>query len=371
MTENHPEVRRILHCDMDCFYAAVHMRDDPSIAGKPVAVGGRPEGRGVVAAASYEIRKFGVRSAMPAARALRLCPGAVFIRPDFPRYRRESNEIFRIFSDYTDVVQRVSIDEAYLDCTASLEDFGSATAIATDIRRRVRKERGLTVSVGVGPNRLVAKIASDARKPDGLTVVRPAQVEGFLMPLPARALPGVGPVTQRRLERGGVTTVGQLRALTQEELRNLAGSFGETLYRYCRGQDDRPVRVTRERKSLSSERTYEQDLETLEEMDGEVERLALEVARGLEKRELSACTLTVKVRYADFTTVTRSQSFSLPVRDELFIAGHARTLLRRTAAGQRRVRLLGVGASTLVVGGVEQLILFSSVAEKPSESTSV
>jgi DNA polymerase-4 len=343
---------------MDCFYAAIHMRDEPSLRGKPVAVGGRPEGRGVVAAASYEIRKFGVRSAMPAARAQRLCPEAIFIRPDFPRYRRESAEIFRIFADYTDLVQPVSIDEAYLDCSAHLAGFGSATGIARDIRRRVREERGLTVSIGVGPNRLIAKIASDANKPDGLTVVKPSQAERFIAPLDVRALPGVGPVMQKRLERGGVTKIGQLRELSNEKLRRLAGSFGDTLHRYCRGQDDRPVRVSRERKSLSSERTYEEDLDVIEEMDTEVERLAAEVAQGLERRELSACTVTVKVRYEDFTTVTRSRSFPSPICSATVMAAHAKALLRRTAAGKRKVRLLGVGASNLVLGGVEQLSLF-------------
>ena len=360
---SHSDIRRILHCDMDCFYAAVHMRDDPSLAGKPVAVGGSPEGRGVVAAASYEIRKFGVRSAMPAARARRLCPQAIFVRPDFTLYRQESAEIFAIFRDYTDLVQPVSIDEAYLDCTDSLGDFGSATAIASDIRRRVREERGLTVSIGVAPNRLVAKIASDADKPDGLTVVKPAQMEAFLAPRPVRALPGVGPVMQKKLERSGLQTIGQLRELSHEDLRQLAGSYGETLYRYCRGQDERPVRVSRERKSLSTERTYERDLTTLEEMDVEIDRLAASVARGLERRDLSACTITVKVRYGDFTTVTRSRSFSLPVRAEEVISGCARRLLRKSSAGERRVRLLGVGASTLVRGGVEQLSLLPELRE--------
>jgi DNA polymerase-4 len=356
---------------MDCFYAAVHMRDDPSLAGQPVAVGGSPEGRGVVAAASYEIRKFGVRSAMPAARALRLCPQAVFIRPDFQRYRKESQEIFRIFSDYSDLVQPVSIDEAYLDCTERLEGFGSATAIAQDIRRRVREERGLTVSIGVAPNRLVAKIASDANKPDGLTVVKPRQVVAFLEPRPVRALPGVGPVMERRLERGGIMTIGQLRSLSPADLKKLAGSIGEVLFRYCRGEDERPVRTSRERKSLSSERTYDKDLATLDEMDAQLDWLAASVACGLAKRELSACTVTIKVRYEDFTTVSRSQSFSSPVRSEWIIASTARRLLRRTAAAERSVRLLGVGASTFVLGGVEQLSLFAAAEDRSSEPESV
>ena len=196
-------IRRILHCDMDCFYAAVHMRDDPSLAGKPVVIGGNPEGRGVVAAASYEARRFGIRSALPAARAVRLCPQAVFIRPDFNRYREESDYIVEIFRDFTPIVQKVSIDEAYLDVTEQLEPWGSATAVAQEIKRRIRQERGLTVSVGVGPNRLVAKIASDFDKPDGLTVVKPPRVQAFLDVLSVRTLPGVGPASEKRLREQG------------------------------------------------------------------------------------------------------------------------------------------------------------------------
>jgi DNA polymerase-4 len=277
-------VRRILHCDMDCFYAAVHMRDDPALRGRPVVIGGSPEGRGVVAAASYEARRFGIRSAMPAARALRLCRQAVFLKPEFPRYRRESREVFEIFRSFTEIVQPVSIDEAYLDVSDCLARWGSATAVAKAIKERVLGERGLTVSVGVAPNRLVAKIASDQEKPDGLTVVSPSRVQRFLDPLPVRSLPGVGPATEKRLHRLGVETVRELRALPLDRLQQGLGRHGETLYRYARGRDDRPVRVHRERKSLSSERTYSRDLTSLAEMDEQLERLAERVARGLAGR---------------------------------------------------------------------------------------
>ncbi|MDH3255706.1 MAG: DNA polymerase IV, partial [Acidobacteriota bacterium] len=252
---------------------------------------------------------------------------------------------------------------AYLDCSERLEGFGSATAIAEDIRRRVREERGLTVSIGVGANRLIAKIASDASKPDGLKVVKPGEEESFLAPLPVRVLPGVGPVMQQKLDRALVVTIAQVRPLSRQELRLLAGSYGETLYEYCRGRDDRPVRVSRERKSLSSERTYETDLDSLDEMDSRLEALAADVAQGLEKRRMLACTLTVKVRYADFRTVTRSRTLSTPVAASEVIAGHARSLLRKSAAGQLKVRLLGVGASSLVAGGSEQFLLFPDRAE--------
>ena len=350
--------RRILHCDMDCFYAAVHMRDDSSLAGKPVVIGGSPEGRGVVAAASYEARRFGIHSALPAARAVRLCPQAIFIRPDFPRYREESQRIVEIFQDFTPVIQKVSIDEAYLDVTEQLEPWGSGTAVAREIKRRVRHERGLTVSVGVGPNRLVAKIASDFDKPDGLTVVKPARVQQFLDPLSVRSLPGVGPASEARLHESGITTVAELRALPKDRLETLFGRNGEWLYNCARGIDERPVRTHRQRKSLSCERTYSQDLQRLEEMDEELDRMAERVSRGLKKRELSAQTLTVKVRYGDFTTLTRSHTLPSPTSDEAVMASWGRRLLRRTEAGRRSVRLLGLGAGNLVDGEVSQLELF-------------
>ncbi len=350
--------RRILHCDMDSFYAAVHVRDDPSLAGRPVVIGGSPAGRGVVAAASYEARKYGIRSAMPSAEAVRRCAELVFIRPDFPRYRSESAEIFAIFREFTPLVQPVSIDEAYLDVSERLEGWGSATAIALEIRRRVREERRLSVSVGVGPNRLVAKIASDFDKPDGLTVVPPKRVRAFLDPLPVRALPGVGPAGERRLKRQGIETIGALRRRPVGELVALLGRFGGTLHGYARGVDERPVRVHRQRKSLSSERTYAEDLRELAAMDAELLRLAGEVARGLGKRGYCASTITVKVRYRDFTTVTRSRTLAAPTAEPDAISGTARALLRRSAAGRRAVRLLGVAASNLVRLPGEQLALF-------------
>ena len=343
---------------MDCFYAAVHMRDDPSLAGLPVVIGGRPEGRGVIAAASYEARVFGVRSAMPSARAVRLCPQLVFIRPDFARYRSESHEVFEIFRRFTPRVQAVSIDEAFLDVSEHLEPHGSATAVAEAVRAAVRSERGLTVSVGVGPNRLVAKIASDFRKPDGLTVVPPRKVAGFLAPLSVRSLPGVGPATEKRLEALGLRTVADVRRLTAEELESKLGKYGRTLANYCRGVDERPVRTHRVRKSLSSERTYAEDLADLDDILAELDKQAAGVAGGLAKRNLSACTVTIKVRYPDFTTVTRSQTLPAPTRDKTVITGCARELLGRTQAGSRPVRLLGVGASNLLAGRVEQLSLF-------------
>lgn len=343
---------------MDCFFAAVHMRDDPSLQGKPVVIGGSPEGRGVIAAASYEARAFGVHSAQPAARALRLCPNLILIRPDFSRYRQESNEVFAILREFSPVVQPVSIDEAFLDVTDCMEEWGSATALATEIKRRVRKERALTVSIGVAPNKLVAKIASDFEKPDGLTVIPPKRVQSFLDPLPVRRLPGVGPATGKSLERLSVETIADLRAVPLDRLQGLFGSHGRGLYNYARGVDDRPVRVSRQRKSLSSERTFSRDLETLDQMDAEMDRLAQQVSDGLRKRRISACTVTLKIRYSDFTTVTRSQTLGAPTADGALLARYAKALLRSSQAGERRVRLLGLGASNLVHGELEQLDLF-------------
>ena len=352
-------MRRILHCDMDAFYAAVHVRDDPALAGKPVVIGGSPEGRGVVAAASYEARRFGIKSAMPAARARRLCPDAVFLSPDFPRYRRESEAIFAIFGRYSPLVQAVSIDEAYLDVSDHLGERGSATAVAREIKERVRAERRLTVSIGVGPNRLVAKIASDFEKPDGLTVVPPRKVLDFLAPLPVRSLPGVGPATERVLkDELGVATIAELRAQPAERLAARFGRHGAGLYEYARGTDERPVETHRERKSLGTETTYGTDLEGLEVIDGEVAQLAAEVADGLARRRLAARTVTVKVRYPDFTTVTRAHTLPWPVARAEEIAVQARRLVRLTEAGRRPVRLLGVTASNLVRAGEGQLALF-------------
>ena len=352
-------VRRILHCDMDCFYAAVHVRDDPSLRGKPVVIGGSPEGRGVVAAASYEARRFGIRSATPARRAVRLCPEVVFIRPDFSRYRSESRTIFEIFRRFTTVIQPVSIDEADLDVSVHLGPWGNATAVAGAIKRCIRDERGLTVSIGVAPSRLVAKIASDFDKPDGLTVVPPRRVQPFLDPLPVRSLPGVGPATGRRIAELGVDTIADLRAVPLDRLVERFGHYGRRVYEYSRGLDDRPVRDHGERKSLSSESTYPRDLRSLEEMDRELDRLSDQVARGLAKRGLSACTFTVKIRYGDFTTITRSWTLAGPTSEAESIKAYSKSLLRRSQAGERPVRLLGVGASNLVRGDIAQLGLFA------------
>ena len=352
---------------MDCFYAAVHMRDDPSLAGKPVVIGGDPASRGVVAAANYEVRKFGVHSAMPSSRAKRLCPQAIFIKPDFPRYVKESEAIFAIYRELTPVIETLSLDEAYLDVTDHLGAFPTATALAKEIRRRVREERQLTVSIGVAPNRLVAKIASDFKKPDGLTVVPPEKVLDFLSPLPVRRLHGVGPAGEKALHEMGVQTVAELRTVDRDALTARFGKWGEVLYHFARGEDERPVLTHRERKSLGQERTYAADLTERAFMEAELEKMAARVAEGLAKRGLRARTVTLKVRYDDFTTITRSHSLPEPLSDGREIARWAAELLAGTEAGARPVRLLGVSTSNLLKPGeahqgTPQLELFAESA---------
>ena len=355
---NSAPLRRILHCDMDCFYAAVHMRDDPSLEGKPVVVGGDPSGRGVVAAANYEARRFGIHSALPAAQARRLCPDTIFLKPEFRRYREESQAIFAIYRDYTPVIQTLSLDEAFLDVSEYLGVHGSATAIAVDIRRRVREERRLTVSVGVGPNKLVAKIASDFDKPDGLTVVRPSGVEAFLAPLSVRRLHGIGPATEKTMHAMGLKTVADLRRASVDLLLARFGNWGRTMQDRAWGIDDRSVHTRHVRKSLCTERAFAENLKTIEEIDEILDAMASEVAQGLDKRRLAASTITVKVRYPDFQTPTRSHTLPVPTADAATIAALARELVRRTDACRRSVRLLGVGASNLVPGELGQPTLF-------------
>lgn len=355
--------RRILHCDMDCFFAAVHVRDDPTLQGQPVVVGGDPSGRGVVAAASYEARAFGIHSGLPSAQAQRLCPQLIFLRTDFDRYRVEGEKIFDLYRQFTPLVQTLSLDEAYLDVSEHLGPYGSATAIAETIRRRVREERDLTVSVGVAPNKLVAKIASDQNKPDGLTVVRPHQVADFLSPLPVRRIHGVGPAAARRLGEMGISTVAELAATPLDVLLVRFGHWGRSLWEYAHGRDDREVNPDRIRKSLGTERTFKHNVSDLKAMDQILLKMVFEVVAGLEKREIAACTLTVKVRYPDFTTLTRSHTMDGPTTSVERIANCAKDLLRRTGAATRSVRLLGLSADGLVPANLEQPTLFDGTPE--------
>jgi len=333
---------------MDAFYASVEQRDDPALRGKPVAVGGRPDQRGVVAAASYEARTFGVRSAMPMARAVRLCPALVIVHPDFERYRQVSRQVMELLRACTPLVEPLSLDEAYLDVTENNWNEPLATNVAKRLKREILETTRLTASAGVAPNKFLAKIASGYRKPDGLTVISPERVESFLQDLPVEALWGVGPVTARKLRAAGIQKLVQVRAVDLEQLRATVGSLADWLLQLSRGDDPRPVVPDRASKSSSTENTYAEDLVELEAIRAELDRMARENAGWLSRRRLEARTVTIKVRYADFTTVTRSHTLSRPTSDADVIASWAKDLVERTDAGKRPVRLLGVRVQGLV-----------------------
>ena len=340
-------LRRIVHVDMDAFYASVEQRDTPELRGRPVAVGGRPEQRGVVAAASYEARAFGVRSAMPMANAVRRCPQLVIVRPDFAKYQAVSRQVFALFRAVTPTVEPLSLDEAYLDVTENAWGEPLATTVARRLKEQIREQTGLTASAGVAPSKFLAKIASGWRKPDGLTVVAPERVEAFLQQLPVDALLGVGPVTARKLRAHGIVALVDVRRFDVERLAGIVGSRAEWLQRLSHGIDDRPVESARKTRSSSSERTYARDLTDIEAIRTEVDGMARRTAAGLGRHRLAARTVTIKVRYSDFTTITRSDTRMPPTSDADEIARRAVALLERTAAGSRPVRLLGAGARNL------------------------
>ena len=342
-----PRTRRIIHLDMDAFYASVEQRDEPSLRGKPLAVGGSPQSRGVVAACSYEAREFGVRSAMPMARAVRLCPELQIVRPDFAKYRTASQKVMAILRECTPLVEPLSLDEAYLDVTENSWGEPLATVVAKKLKKEIFEQLQLTASAGVAPNKFLAKIASGWQKPDGLTVIAPGRVEQFLQKLPVEALWGVGPVTARKLRTLGIEKLVDVREFDEAALRKAVGSLADWLKRLSHGDDPREVKPNRPWKSISAETTYPEDLEQLAEMRAEVDRLARRVAASLEKKNLYARAVTLKLRYSDFTTVTRSHTAAAPTRAPAEFAARAVALLERTDAARRPVRLLGVGAHDL------------------------
>lgn len=357
--------RHIIHLDMDAFYASVEVLDRPNLKGKPVIVGG-PIHRGVVSAASYEARKFGVHSGQPMATAVRLCPQGILLPVRMGRYKEVSDQIFEIFHRYTPLVEPLSLDEAFLDVTASLKLFGPAEAIALRIKEEVRRETGLTVSAGVGPSKLVAKIASDLNKPDGLTVVPEGKVQEFLDPLPIEKLWGVGRVTQKDLSLLQVRTIGDLRRLPKDLLRRRFGLQGLQLYFLSRGRDDREVQPEREIKSLGREETFAEDILDREHALKMILALSQRVARRLRRHGKTGRTVTLKVTYNDFTQITRSLTLKIPTDDNRLIYRTARELLEKTEVGKRPIRLLGLYLSQLASPGEGQLSLFdlSPVEEK-------
>lgn len=339
-------VRKIIHVDMDMFYAAVELLDRPELRGQPVVVGGSPKSRSVVMTANYVARKFGIHSAMSCAEAYRRCPQCVFIKPDFSKYHKYSQIIRSVFFKYTDLVEPLSLDEAYLDVTVNKTGEVSATRIAAAIKSEILEQTGLTASAGVAPNMFVAKIASDFKKPDGLTVVPPEKVLEFIRPLPVRRIPGIGPVSDANMAKLGIRTVADLAAQTREWLEEHFGSFGHYLWDIARGIDERQVTPSWERKSLGAEETFDRDLLDVREIENYLRDCARHVFDQLTKEGKRARTVTLKIKYHDFRTITRRRTLTgfIGTADEIFAV--ACDLLSRTDAGRVKIRLAGISLST-------------------------
>ncbi len=349
----------ILHIDMDAFYASIEIRDNPALVGLPVVVGGSPKGRGVIAAASYAARKFGIHSAMPASTAIRLCPQAVFVKPRMEHYAAISRQIRAIFNDFTSLVEPLSLDEAFLDVSGCTGLFGDAVSIATQIRGRVKIEVGVTASAGVAPNKYLAKLASDLEKPDGLTIVDPNHVQEFLDPLDVSRVWGVGKQTRKKLESIGVRTIAQLRLLPLEVLKSKFGINSEHFWRLARGIDSRPVVPDRDAKSISHETTFASDIDDVLALHAWLMELTDQVARRMRRYGIVGKTLQLKLRYSDFETITRSQTISEQTNSTSVLSETATQLFAANSSEVGRgIRLLGVGVSGLGTGGHEQLPLF-------------
>ncbi|MEO7786588.1 MAG: DNA polymerase IV [Sphingomicrobium sp.] len=345
MNDESRPLRKIIHVDMDAFYASVEQRDDPALRGRPVAVGGGH--RGVVAAASYEARTFGVRSAMPSVTARRKCPDLIFVKPRFDVYKEVSRQIRGIFEDYTPLVEPLSLDEAYLDVSDDVRGLGSARAIAEEIRARIKAETGLTASAGVSYCKFIAKLASDQNKPDGLCVIPPTRGAAFVATLPVKRFHGVGPVTAAKMERLGIATGADLAAWSLPELEAHFGSSGGWYWRIARGIDEREVKPDRPYKSVSAERTFDEDLTDPVALADQLERVAGFAWQRVDRAGVVGRTVTLKVKFGDFTLITRSKSFALAIADEaaFFAAGHA--LLTTLFPVPRGIRLLGLGLHSL------------------------
>ncbi|MDJ1480639.1 DNA polymerase IV [Cytophagaceae bacterium YF14B1] len=338
-------MRKIIHIDMDAFYASVEQRDFPQYRNKPVIVGGSPEGRGVVATASYEARRYGVHSAMSASKARQLCPHAIFVYPRFDVYKTVSLQIREIFSRYTDLIEPLSLDEAYLDVTADKLQIGSAMEIAEQIRAAILSELQLTASAGVSVNKFVAKIASGMQKPNGITFIGPSRIETFMEKLPVEKFFGVGEVTARKMKGMHLHTGADLKKLSEVELIRIFGKMGSFYYRIVRGIDERPVQPFRERKSLGVEDTFPEDLTLLVQMEAELYSISQKLIERLQRSNAKGRTLTLKVKYNDFSQITRSQSFAVPFVDVSTIQATALQLLEKTDPESKPIRLLGISIS--------------------------
>jgi DNA polymerase-4 len=350
----------ILHVDMDAFYASVEEQDNPALIGQPVVVGGTAAGRGVVAAANYEARKFGVHSAMAAARAVKLCPQAIVIRPRMDRYAEVSRQIRAIFEQFTPLIEPLSLDEAFLDVSGSERLFGPSPEIGRQIKERIKAELNLIASVGVAPNKFLAKIASDLHKPDGLVVVESGQEQAFLDALPVGRIWGVGKVTGQTFERLGIRTIGQLRQLSRESLADMFGSSGEHYWNLAQGRDERKVIPDREAKSISHETTFAEDIADPEELHAWLVELAEQVARRLRRQELKGRTVNLKIRFSDFKTITRAASVGAPSNVSKELVEIGLQLLGKLPYHHLPIRLLGFGVSNLDASTLRQGQLFEA-----------
>jgi DNA polymerase IV len=341
-------MRKIIHIDMDAFFAAVEERDNPNLRGKAIAVGGSAERRGVIATASYEARKFGVRSAMSSFRAMQLCPHLILVPGRFEAYREASNSIRSIFAEYTDLIEPLSLDEAYLDVTENHQGMQSATLIAKEIKARIYEETQLTASAGVSYNKFLAKVASDYQKPNGLTVVTPAEADAFIEALKIEQFRGIGTKTAPKLHALGIHTGQDLKALSMSELESIFGRSALYYYEQVRGIDDRPIETHWERKSVGSEKTYAQDLSEVSDMTTALVPLAEELNEWLEAKEQVAKTVTLKVKYANFESITRQKTMLSPIQKTEDILAIAISLFEQTEVATRPVRLLGISLSKLL-----------------------
>ncbi len=349
----------MIHVDMDAFYASIEERDQPALRGKAVIVGGSPQGRGVVSSANYLARRFGVKSAMPAAQAKRLCSQAVFLPPRIDHYARIASQIRQIFLQYTPLVEPLSLDEAFLEIGDAEPRLQKEVDVGREIQRRIQSQLSLASSVGIGPNKFIAKIASDLKKPKGFVVVREEEVQAFLDPLPVERIWGVGPRTASRLRGLGLTTVRELRRFPREALKSRFGHAGEHYWRLAHGMDQRLVATHRQARSISAETTFESDLHHGEHLLGSLQSLAERVAERLRGQGLYAGTVTTKVRFASFRTVSRAQSLSQPSNDSSTLWATTKQLYTRClAASNEPVRLLGVAAGKITTAEQRQLLLF-------------
>ena len=357
---------RLLHVDMDAFYAAIEQRDRPELRGRPGIVGGTPEGRGVVSAASYEARRFGVHSGLPAARAVRLCPQGVFLPVDMRKYHAVSEQVMAILARHSDRIEQISVDEAFLEVTDRAPDYRAAEKLARRIKQEIREELQLTASVGVGPNKFLAKLGSDLRKPDGLVVIRPQEAESFLAPLPVGKLWGVGPKTEKRLQQLGLRTIGEVAQQPIARLRSLLGAWGDVVYELSRGLDERPVEPAREMKSVSAETTFARDLYDEAQMRRALTTSSKDVARRLQREGVRGKTIAIKVRFKDFRTLTRQTTLPEATDRAETIRQASHKLLAELDRGGQGVRLLGVRATGLE-SGAKQLSLFAPEVQRRAQ----